>query len=179
MKKIGFTLSLFIIGITLQAQVAIGKTSVDGNGILDFGNENKGIILPVVRVNSDNNYTDGTVLFDQTDLKVKIRQNGDWLELSDEGSLEVQKDLNNLDITTPRTLFDSDEIGEGVIIGSETSSAKGILILEATEDAQALILPKVSNPHNTINSPTAGTMVYDTISQSLAVFDGKVWNYWK
>lgn len=179
MKKTVFVFVLLFIGIMLQAQIAIGKTSIDGNSILDFGTENKGIILPVVEVSPTNTYADGTILFDETDLKVKIRQDGNWLELSGEGSLQVQKDTNDLEITTARTLFTSDEEGNGVIIGSDTPSVDGVLVLEATENAQALTLPKVSNPQTSIKSPTAGTMVYDTVSKSLAVFDGKVWNYWR
>lgn len=167
---------LFFIGKSIQAQVAIGKNTVDGHGLLDFGTQNKGIVLPVVNINSST-HSDGTLLVDDSDFTIKVKENGVWLNLSDEGDITTQQDQNNNNITTERTLNTSSELGEGVIIGSDTSSVNGVLILESPD--MALILPKVANPHMTINSPTIGTIVYDTASKSLAVFDGKVWSFWK
>jgi hypothetical protein len=40
-----------------------------------------------------------------------------------------------------------------------------------------MVFPKVASPDLNIPSPVAGTMVYDTVSQSVALFDGTVWNY--
>ncbi|MGV0924683.1 hypothetical protein [Empedobacter tilapiae] len=176
MKK---TLLVILIFFTtnIYAQVSIGKNIVDGNGILDFGTDNKGILLPVVNVSSSTSYENGTILMDFTDMKLKVMQNSAWLELSDSGSLLEQKDESNNTITTNRIMNTSQEDGEGVVIGAETSSAKGVLVLEATD--KALILPKVNKPHENILSPAAGTIVYDTESKSLAVFDGIVWSYWK
>ncbi|WP_246034270.1 hypothetical protein [Empedobacter tilapiae] len=194
MKKIIIT---FILLISSQAfsQVSIGKSEVEKGGLLDFGNDNLGIILPAVK-ELPKNPTSGTFLFDTEDKKVKVyyeytNQNNEekeeWLELSDEGSLEIQQGKNgageNIDVTTKRVLNTTVEEGDGVIIGdidangNAPSGATGILVLEAID--KALILPKIEDPHLTIKSPTAGTMVFDTKSKSLAVFDGKVWNYWK
>lgn len=168
---------LLLFTTTIHAQISIGKNTVDGNGILDFGTDNKGILVPVVNVSSFTNHENGTILMDSTDMKLKVMQNSAWLELSDSGSLLEQKDESNNTITTNRIMNTSQEDGEGVVIGAATSSAKGVLVLEATD--KALILPKVNKPHENILSPAAGTIVYDTASKSLAVFDGVVWNYWK
>lgn len=184
MKKIIILTGILISGFTFS-QVSIGKESVDGKGILDFGTDgNKGIILPIVDITDPSQiYTDGTILMDKDDLTVKVRQDGNWLLLSDPGSLQEQVDENNIPITTAAVINTSGEIGNGVIIGdvdtsgNPVSGAQGVLVLEATD--KALILPKVANPHIEIKSPVAGTICYDTASDSLAVFDGKVWNYWK
>lgn len=176
MKKF-IILCLILSTNLLYAQVSIGKNQVDGAGILDFGNEKKGIILPIADIETTTNYTNGTLLIDKNDLKVKVFQNNEWLELSDEGSFDAQKDENNNDISTSANINTTEEIGKGVIIGAESSEAEGVLILESTD--KALILPKVFRPHENILSPVAGTICYDTESDSFAVFDGKVWNYWK
>ena len=71
----------------------------------------------------------------------------------------------------------SAELGGGVIIGNSTSPAVGVLVLES-EDL-ALTLPKVNNPAANAKSPYPGMMCYDTASNTLAVFDGQFWNYWR
>lgn len=152
------------------AQVAIGKNAVDGNNtILDFEESTtNGIILPAVNTaptGLDAMNNGGTFAFDLTDSKVKMYENGVWVELSDVG--EKTALLTN----------SSDEVGDGVIIGAETTTAKGVLVLESDKDA--MILPKVNQPEINVKSPYPGMICYDTASKTVAIFDGKVWNYWK
>lgn len=193
LKNLNMKTYISLIGLIfsnlLFSQVAIGKATVEGSGILDFGPSDgtatKGIILPLVDLSTSTEpYTNGTFLMDTASKIVKVYQNGSWLDLSDEGSFTVQTTLDEtgdtpvtVNLTTAPNINSSEEVGEGVIIGAATSTAKGILVLEATD--KALILPRVKNPDEAILSPVAGTMCYDTFSNSLAIFDGKVWNYWK
>ncbi|MGV0978527.1 hypothetical protein [Empedobacter falsenii] len=151
-------------------QVSIGKNAVDGNNtILDFEESTtNGIILPAVTTvptGLDATNNGGTFAFDLTDSKVKMYENGIWVELSDVG--EKTALLTN----------SSNEVGDGVIIGAETSAATGILVLESDKDA--MILPKVNQPEINVKSPYPGMICYDTASKTVAIFDGKVWNYWK
>ena len=160
----------------VNAQVAIGKESINGTStLLDFYDQAdnfRGIILPAVdNINNalattpaNNN---GTFLFDKSDSKIKMYENGAWVVLSDEGN--KTQIVNNT--TTENTQ------NQGVIIGSDTSNAKGVLVLESAD--KALILPHIAKPHETVKSPYPGMMCYDTEGKVLAVFDGKVWNYWK
>lgn len=179
--------SLIFCSLTLSAQVAIGKTSVNGNStLLDFGGATatnsptdvettnfKGIILPALTATptfsattpTTNNPQNGTFIFDKTSVKVRMFTNGSWVDMSDTGS------LTNLTSNT------SAESGNGVIIGSNISSATGVLVLESAN--KAIILPHIKNPHTTVKSPYAGMMCYDTVSNSIAVYDGSNWNYWK
>jgi hypothetical protein len=164
MKKIILSIVLLTGGV-LFAQVGIEKTSINGSGILDFPTgTTKGILLPIVET-LPSNPTNGTLLMDKTDLKIKMRQNNAWVSMSDAGS------------TSAVTFNTSTDTGSGVIIGATTSVASGVLVLEATD--KALILPQVANPHTTVKSPQAGMMCYDTASDSVAVFDGLKWSYWK
>lgn len=165
MKKLILTLSLIISGLSINAQVAIGKTTVDGDGLLDFASgTTNGIILPIVEtlpVSAAN----GTILMDSNDATIKMRENGVWVEISGRGNLSNV--IEN----------ESAELGEGVVIGAETSSVEGVLVLESSN--KALILPKVNSPHLNVKSPYPGMMCYDLTSKSIAVFDGARWHFMK
>lgn len=172
MKHILYSITFCLMAITVNSQIAIGKNSVEGTAtILDFDNPTsnfRGIILPAVDDAEDSTLDEnnnGTFLFDRIDNKLKMYENDDWVELSDAGSSTGL--LNNT----------ATESGDGVIIGAEQTDAIGILVLESED--KALKLPRVANPHLTIKSPIVGTMCYDTVSKSLAIFDGSNWNYWK
>ncbi|WP_313385057.1 hypothetical protein [Chishuiella sp.] len=175
MKKIIYStlfLSLFSIS---HAQVSIGKEKSEGSStIFDFNNTNNtnGIILPAVTTtpnNLDAVNNGGTFIFDQTDSKVKMFENGSWVDLSDSGdnSTITKLNLNNT----------SNEVGNGVVIGANSSNAKGVLVLES--DDKAMILPYIAEPEKNVKSPYPGMICYDTKSNTIALFDGKVWNYWK
>lgn len=166
MKKIIISI-VIIAGISsLEAQVGMGKASVDGDAILDFPLSTAGIILPMVdNLPTGTAASNGTFLLDKTDLKIKMRENDVWIPLSDAG---------NLTGTMPNT---SAEAGGGVIIGAPSSPAQGVLVLESA--GKALVLPKVNNPVANMKSPVAGTVCYDTVSKTLAVFDGLKWSFWK
>lgn len=67
---------------------------------------------------------------------------------------------------------------KNLVIGLNPSDVTpGILVLSDSD--KAMILPKVENPHINIINPTAGMLVYDTVSKQLAVFNGTVWTFWK
>lgn len=176
MKKTLIILSFTIIANLSTAQIAIGKETVNGNStLLDFNDttgNTKGIILPpVTNINASltsiTSHNNGTFVFDQSDNKVKMYENGAWVNLSDAGS-STQISTNTSD-ESPGL--------QGAIIGGDTSLAKGVLVLESTD--KAMILPQIANPHLNVKSPYPGMMCYDTVSKSLAVFDGSAWNYWK
>jgi hypothetical protein len=171
MKKILILFAASLLSYATQAQVAVGKQSVDGAAILDFApNATNGIILPVVRtLPTGAGASDGTLLINAVNLsaaKAQARVNGAWIDISDE-----VRNLSSLSLNT------SAEQGTVAIMGASTSSASGVLVLEATN--KALVLPKVANAETEIKSPVAGTMVYDMWSKSLAIFDGVKWNFWK
>ena len=154
-----------------QAQVAIGKTAVNGTStILDFKDTDNwfGIILPALDVapttSMENN--NGTFLFDKTDQKVKMYENDKWVNLS-------LAEGNGSQIVNNATA----EVGTGVIIGASTTPAKGVLVLESTD--KAVILPKIFRPDINVRSPYPGMICYDTFNKMIAVFDGSVWNFWK
>lgn len=177
MKKIIFTAVFGLIMINFKAQVAIGKTTVSNASVLlEFDNaltNKKGIILSgVENVNNALSATNpaannGTFLFDRSDDRVKMYENQTWIVLSDPGS--DSKITPNTSVETIQT--------QGAIIGSPTSNAKGVLVLESSN--KALVLPWIQNPHLNVQNPYPGMMCYDTASRTLAVFDGTVWNYWK
>lgn len=155
-----------LLSASIYSRVAIGKESVDGSGILDFPTgTTDGIILPIVEtLPTASAEQNGTFLMDKNDLKIKMCENGAWVELSDAGSIAGV------------TFNTSAEVGNGAIIGAQTSTVEGVLVLESIN--KALILPRVASPEINVKSPHAGMLVYDTTSKSVAVFDGLKWNYW-
>lgn len=123
-----------------------------------------GIILPA-NDQAPINPTNGTFILDQSDKRVKVFENNQWKNLSYEGNLS---DINS---------NKSDDLGDGVILGSETSNAKGVLVLES--DDKSLILPRINDPVSNVKSPYPGMICYDTKSKTICIYDGKVWNFWK
>lgn len=168
MKKLISGILLLFYGIIVSAQVAMEKTSVDGDGLLDFAsNTKKGIILPSVTTATGMTVAEGTLIFDANDKKVKY-YNGSWIELSEETG--TTRTLTN-------TVSESGSSNQGVIIGAETSNAPGVLVLESSN--KALILPKIASPHLNVVNPVSGMICYDTDNQAFSVFNGSVWEFWK
>ncbi|KQT22451.1 hypothetical protein ASG31_00825 [Chryseobacterium sp. Leaf404] len=177
MKKIIFTITFSAVANFANAQISIGgKMDVEGTStILDFNSSTantSGIILPAVdNVNdalaANQSYNNGTFLLDKSAGNIRMFENNIWVNLSTAG--------NSSSITANTTLEATQD--QGAIIGSDTSNAKGVLILESAN--KAMILPRIATPHTSVKSPYPGMMCYDTTSKSIALFDGTVWNYWK
>jgi hypothetical protein len=167
MKKIASIL-IIAVSASLDAQIALGKTTLESaSSSVEFGNENRGLVLPWVAGTSGiQNVVNGTLVFDTSDMKVKVYQNNLWKDLSVDATGTADTSLqDNL----------PDNINAKVSIGT-SSSVNGILVLE--DSTKAMVLPKVAFPHLNIISPAAGMMVYDTQKKQLAVFNGTVWSFW-
>ncbi|WP_292009566.1 hypothetical protein [Chryseobacterium sp.] len=167
MKKISF-LTPFLISAALSAQVAIGKTTLESSSSsIEFGDENRGVVLPwVTDTSSVQSAVNGTLVFDTSDHKVKVYENNDWVDLS--------VDTTGIADTTLQDSL-NENVNAKVAIGTATATP-GILVLEDTD--KAMILPKVADPHLNIISPAPGMIVYDTNKKLLAVFNGTVWTFW-
>lgn len=171
-KIITMILLVIFMANETKAQVVIGKSAVTNSSVLlEFGADPKGIILP--SVNSAPGAVGGTFIFDVTDNSVKVLEekneglNNNWTNLTENEESGVPHSYTNT----------GNDEGEGVIIGAETTTKPGVLVLEST--TQAMVLPKIANPHLTMPGVVAGTIVYDTAVDMLAVFDGANWSYWK
>ena len=170
MKKI-FLITLFSISSIGFAQVAIGKTGVSSrDASLDFGTGNKGIILPwVTSEDAVTGAVSGTIIYDLTDKKVKVKLGAAWRDLS--------RTSGAADASLQSAIVEN--VNAKVVYGKNgaTNTTPGILVLSDTD--KALILPKMASPHLNIKNPEAGTMAYDTTTHQLAVFNGSVWTFWK
>lgn len=157
----------------MKAQVAFGKDNVaNPSALVEFGPGNKGIVLP--SVTSAPGAVGGTFIFNTADKAVEVWEEknnnnaGGWTSLTDQGQGALHA-LSNAGTDAAATA--------GVIIGAASTSKPGTLVLEST--TKAMVLPVVANPHLTMKSSVAGTMVYDPASDMLAVYDGVNWSYWK
>lgn len=171
MKNIFITIYI-LISTYAFAQVTIGKTNISTNAVsLEFGNDNRGIVLPWVTNTYDViDVVDGTIVNNITDKKVYVKYASGWKDLSVDAIGVVDTSLQN-------SLSDLDSAK--VLIGGnpDTYTTPGILVLADTD--KAMVLPKVANPHLNIINPSAGMLVYDTVRQQLAVFNGNKWSFWK
>ena len=189
MKNI-FLTTFILISACVSAQVAIGKASVSSTAVsLEFGNENRGIILPWVDGVSNTApfitnspiteiVVNGTLVYDTSDKKVKVKYATGWRDLSKDATgttVDPITSIDGLSLQTPRN-----ELAEAKVqIGGnpDTDTTPGILVLADTN--KAMVLPKVASPHLNIVNPSPGMMVYDTTKKQLAVFNGTVWSFWK
>ena len=183
MKKIVATILLAMM-FTANAQVIIGNATgtaaVKTSVLLEFALENKGLILPYVRtIPTGTKLSEGTLLLDASDpTKARVKYyNGTWQDLSgQDANLNSPLVLANFAIEQPSTLSEIE--GSKAIIGSTTTTADGVLVLEST--TKAMVLPTVADVQN-IPSPSPGMMVYvnKTGAKRLAVFNGSKWSFWK
>lgn len=171
MKKIIISAILHFSGLYF-AQVSIGKTSVSNQSVsLEFGDGNKGIILPwVTSAGAVTGAVDGTVIYDISDKKVKYRKSGVWIDLSVDPTGSVNTALQN----SKTELTDAK-----VTIGTQSNTANTLGILVLADTNKAMILPKMDHPHLVIINPSAGMIAYDTANHQLAVFNGSVWTFWR
>lgn len=170
MKKIILNLCLgLLLNSQSQAQVIITEdtnpVATNSSVLLEFGTAAKGIIIPSVA--DAPGAANGTFIFNTVEKEFLMKEGGVWVSLT-----ENEEDGENHAFANTGI-----DIGGGVIIGSESTGKPGVLVLEST--TQALVLPKVASPHLNMPNPIAGTMVYDTDADMLAVFDGKNWSYWR
>lgn len=152
-----------------SAQTAVNVRTTTASSVLDFAaGTTKGIILPAVET-LPATPANGTFLFDKVAKIVKMYQGGVWVDLSGVGEIAGTVPLAPYSGTVDN--------GKQTVMGSRSTTVDGVLVLESSD--KALVLPKISNPHLNVKSPYPGMMCYDTDRKALAVFDGKVWNYWK
>ena len=190
MKNI-LTLLLLTVLSLANAQVIIGdqigtagvKTSV----LLEFAHipgQNKGIIVPYVRVLPTTLPTrvEGTIVLDASSpaaARMKF-YNANTVPLSN-GWFDLSGQDGNVSgaLTNQPTVVQAPEIATSkAIIGSTSSAADGVLVLEST--TKAMVLPQVMDVQ-LIPSPSPGMMVYvnKTGAKRLAVFNGAKWSFWK
>lgn len=177
-KNIIYTIA-FAFSIPVCAQVAIGKSSVSSKAVsLEFGDGSKGVVLPWVNsATAVSGAVNGTMIYDVSDHKIKVKYATGWKDLSVDDTGTTVDPLTSIDGTVSQNAL-SEHLGARVGIGTSTpSSTLGILVLENAD--KAMVLPKTDSPHLNIVNPAPGLMVYDTIKKQLAVFNGKVWSFWK
>ena len=177
MKKL-----LIILSVTGSApafsQVIIGNASGSATDktsvLLEFPEgQNKGIILPYTR-SLPSSPDEGTLLLDasaSTAARIKY-YNGSWIDLSGQNA-----DLTSALSSQPSNAQVSEESNAKVIIGSGTSSANGVLVLES--QTKALLLPAAESTDE-IPDPSPGMIIFirKNGAKRLAVFNGNKWSYW-
>ncbi|QOR74072.1 hypothetical protein IMZ16_01085 [Cruoricaptor ignavus] len=179
-----------VLSAGASAQVIIGdavgtatnKTSV----LLDFANtNNKGIILPYVRIKNDANTptkpTEGMIILDATDAtKARVKYyNGVTSASNTSGWVDLSGQDGNLGSLLDSQPNISEATEAKTIIGAATTAVNdGVLVLESA--TKAMVLPQVDDVNN-IPTPSPGMMVFVRKEgfERLAVFNGTKWSFWK
>lgn len=176
MKNI-FTILFALLSVSIFSQVAIGKASVASPSVsLDFGTGNRGMVLPwVTSTAAVTGVVNGTMVYDLTDKKVKVKYNAAWKDLSVNTQGTTVDPLTSVDGVLIQNSATENTLAKSAI-GTLTATP-GLLVLEDT--TKAMVLPKVASPHLNIINPAPGMIVYDTFNKQLAVFNGFVWSFWK
>lgn len=176
MKNI-LTALFLLFFCSVFAQVAIGKQSVSSaSASLDFGSANRGMLLPwTTSASAVTPVVNGTMIYDLSDHKIKVRYNSGWKDLSVDTSGTTVDPVTSVDGVAIQN--SATEIATSKVTVGTLTSTSGVLVLEDTN--KAMVLPKVSSPHLNIINPAPGMIVYDTNSKQLAVYNGKVWSFWK
>ncbi|MCD1118696.1 hypothetical protein [Chryseobacterium turcicum] len=164
-------------GILISGQIAIGKSSTSNPSVsLEFESANRGMVLPWVdNTGAVVGAVNGTIIYDLSDHKVKVKYPLAWRDLSIDATGTTVDPVSNVDGTLIQDLA-TENIEAKTSVGT-LSATPGILVLEDVN--KAMVLPKTSSPHLNIVNPAPGMMVYDTATKQLAVFNGKVWSFWK
>lgn len=164
MKKISFCsiILLSCFNIHAQGKIAIGKTSAEGDALIDFGNEVRGIVLAPIQDVSTIIASPGTIAFDGGSGSFRYLNNsGNWSPVISGGALGGVQ---------------SGTVLSHVLIGTTSSNTRGFLILgKDLGETKALVLPKIPNGNLRFNNPVAGLLYYDTILKAVMVFNGNSW----
>lgn len=184
------TLVLIISLISLNffnAQVAIEKTSISTPSVsLEFGNANKGLVLPWVTSTADveaKGVVPGSLVFDLSDRVVKVYRGipsdnffdpikNDWFPF-----ITWQTNNTPIDSSLQDNLTENDSARAIIGNPANDTNTNGILILSDTD--KAMVLPKVASPQVNIINPAPGMIVFDTDTKFLMIFDGEGWTYWR
>ena len=196
-----FTMAQVAIGKSEVSKIQPANTVTNPSISLEFydnADNTKGLVLPWVSTVKDQpvaynattgagyqgmqgTVVDGTIILDLSDKKVKYMRNGSWSSLTGAVPLVLDGITVNSFSAIDSSLQDGKKEGTTAkaTIGTNgaTDTTAGILVLTDTD--KAMILPKVAEPHLNIKNPAAGMLVYDTTTKQLAVFNGKVWSFWK
>lgn len=176
-------LPALLIAQSVCSQIAIGgKETITNHSVsIEFDDDNnrannaRGLILPWVTSTTavENGATtigrtvaNGTLIFDISDKKVKLKKPGGWedLTLSDSGTVNTSLQKSKQETENSK-----------VAIGQASTNADGILVLEDKD--KAMILPLVDD-YQYIMSPEPGTMVFDFSRHMLCFFNGTEWTFW-
>ncbi|NML59385.1 hypothetical protein [Chryseobacterium cheonjiense] len=162
MKNIIILATLALAG-WFHAQVAIGKTTLTNSSVaLEFGTDVRGIRLPVVTDVSAMTGTNGSMVFDAATGSFRFYANNVWSTATAGGQ-------------TGGAPTGADT-GNGVIIGANSSSATGALIIESSD--KALVLPRAVLIDQRTITGVKGLAMWDSAMKAVVVYDGAKWNYY-
>jgi len=164
MKKLILTSLALVFSLSVFAQdqkLAIGKTTVDGDALVDFGTELRGMVIAPIADVTNSGASAGTIAFDGNTGSFRYYDGTDWSSAVSGGK-------------TGGVAAGTDTFKQ--FIGAETSTATGVVIFgEDSGENQALVLPKLANGNLKFSNPVTGLIYYDTVLKAVMVYNGNGW----
>jgi hypothetical protein len=166
MKTLFITCLAVVFSLSLNAQeqkLAIGKLSVDGDALVDFGTELRGMVIaPITDVTTMTPAPSaGTIAFDGATGSFRVYDGTSWSTAASGGVIGG-------------AAAGTDTFQQ--LIGAETSATTGVVVMgEDTGETQAFVLPKLENGNLRFNNPVTGLMYYDTALKAVMVYNGNGW----
>lgn len=177
MKKQIILFILLSLGmrINLQAQdhtmvgIKTSPTQNNPNVLLEFSNQNKGLIVPWIAAASLTTPVAGTLYFDaSSNYMMKYYNGSTYIDLTKSATKPAPAK-----VPIPTSANDATK---KTIIGAKTTAAAGALVLESI--TKVMILPQVTAPQTNITNPSAGMIVYDPTNKMFCTFNGQQWTFW-
>ena len=166
MKKLILTSLALVFSLSVFAQdqkLAIGKTTVDGDALVDFGTELRGMVIAPIADVTTSGASAGTIAFDGATGSFRYFDGSNWSTPKPDG------DDTGADVASGTDTFKQ-------LIGTETSSATGVVVFgEDSGENQALLLPKLANGNLKFKNPVTGLIYYDTVLKAVMVYNGNGW----
>ncbi len=156
-------LMIFLLPFSVvHAQVIIGGSTVSESqtsSLLEFtSGSGRAIFIHPANLPLCQSATQGAIAFNNSNGSINFCNGTTWATTTG----------GTTGATVPST-----ESGKGVIIGSDTSTQKGALILESL--SKALIMPKIAHGQLNIKTLKAGLLFYDTATKRINFYNGNFW----
>jgi hypothetical protein len=162
MKNYYYLVIIILLSSVSHSQIGIGTTSPDESAILHLKGNNKGLLLPRLTTEQRNSSSGilspigGIVIYDTTINSFLITlENDKWIN-----AVTGDQEKTTTGITT-----------SAGAIGIGTSSIDRNSILDVVSTTKGILLPLAASDFPAVQ----GMLYYNTVTDTLRVFDGSCW----
>jgi hypothetical protein len=156
--------SMLLMNVQMYAQnvgISVDGSNPDNSAMLDVKSTTHGILIPRlndVQRNAIPSPATGLLIYNTTTNRFNIYNGSGWYEI---GSTFVSS-------TTGTT-----SLGGGVAININGTAPNNVAMLDVSSTEKGVLIPRTTPV--SIPSPATGLIIYDTVTNNLAYYDGNDW----